>query len=485
MLTYRFARHHQVLLKYQDKTPQLFFVTPPSPVILQALQQSCTQPLTLTQVSQSQLMALFEQHYKGQETDTSEAVQALSEEIDLNALRADFSQAGDLLDYSDENAPIVRLINAILTEAIKKKASDIHFESFEHRIAVRVRLDGVLQTLMQPPVELAPFLISRIKVMAGLDIAEKRLPQDGRISTRIAGRAVDVRVSVIPVANHERVVMRILDKAASSFTLQSLAMPPAIRGAVTKVIQQTDGLFLVVGPTGSGKTTTLYAALSALDIAHKNIMTVEEPIEYFLDGISQTQVNNKVGMNFSTGLRSILRQDPDIIMVGEIRDKETAAMAIQASLTGHLVFSTLHTNTALGAVLRLKDMGIESFLIASSLSAVLSQRLLRKLCPACKLPAAETSTSLALLGRGQRHYQAHGCQQCAGVGYQGRMGIYELLLVDNSLRELIDSGSSEQQMQNYLNNRYQTLQQSGIELVKSGLTSLEELLRVSTLSAEQ
>lgn len=482
MLTYRFARHHQVVLKNQGEIPELFFVTPPNPVILQTLQQSCTQPLKLTQVSKPQLMTLLEQHYEGQESDTSEAVQALSEEIDLSTLRADFSHAGDLLDDSNENAPIIRLINAILTEAIKKKASDIHFESFEHRIAVRIRLDGVLQTLMQPPVELAPFLISRIKVMAGLDIAEKRLPQDGRISTRIAGRAIDVRVSVIPVANHERVVMRILDKAASNFTLQSLAMPPAIITAVSKVIQQTNGLFLVVGPTGSGKTTTLYAALSALDIAHKNIMTVEEPIEYFLDGISQTQVNHKVGMNFSTGLRSILRQDPDIIMVGEIRDKETAAMAIQASLTGHLVFSTLHTNTALGAVLRLKDMGVESFLIASSLSAVLSQRLLRKLCPACKLPAANTSTSQALLGKGQLHYQAQGCPQCAGAGYKGRMGIYELLLVDDRLRELIDNNSSEQQLSNHLNNRYQTLQQSGIELVKSGLTSLEELLRVSTLS---
>lgn len=479
MLSYRFAKRHQIVLSDAEGQATLYFVGTLKPLVLQTVQKAYPQAFALQQVDSDSLTRLLEQHYQGQDSNTDEAVQALSEEIDLSVFREQFAQAGDLLD-SDNDAPIIKLINAILTDAIKQRASDIHIESFEHRIAVRIRVDGVLQTLMQPPVELAPFLAARVKVMAGLDIAEKRLPQDGRISTQIAGRGVDIRVSTLPVANAERIVMRILDKAASSFTLRDLALPDSLTQSIVDIIQRPHGIFLVVGPTGSGKTTTLYASLSELDIAHKNVMTVEDPIEYFLDGISQTQVNNKTGMSFAKGLRAILRQDPDIIMVGEIRDLETAEMAVQASLTGHMVFSTLHTNTAIGAVLRLRDMGVEPFLVGSALSGVLSQRLVRKLCQHCKLPAGDSETSHRLL-QGASHYQAAGCQHCQQLGYQGRVGIYELIVLDDSAREMIIDGKSEAVIESHLRQRYPSIVDYGLQLVKQGVTTLEEVMRVAAL----
>ncbi len=306
MFSYRFAKRHQVVLfRDENQALTLAYLGRLSPVVLQEVYKQTQEPFTIEAVDEQRFTQLLESHYQGQDSNSEAAVQALSEEIDLDNYRQQFAEATDLLEAEDD-APIIKLINAVLTEAIKKQASDIHIESFEHRIAIRLRIDGVLQALMEPPVELAPFIISRVKIMAGLDIAEKRLPQDGRISTQIAGRAVDIRVSTLPVANTERVVLRILDKAASSFSLADLSVPAQLKTRITELIHRPHGIFLVVGPTGSGKTTTLYAALSALDIAQKNVMTVEDPIEYFLDGISQTQVNNKAGMNFSKGLRAIL-----------------------------------------------------------------------------------------------------------------------------------------------------------------------------------
>lgn len=481
MFSYRFAKRHQVLFDSVDGEALLYFVGELSPLVLQEVQKQTTETFRLQAIDESAFTKRLEQHYQGQDSNSEAAVAALREEIDLASYREQFAQAIDLLEAEDD-APIIKLINAILTEAIKKQASDIHIESFEHRIAIRLRVDGILQPLMEPPVELSPFLISRVKIMAGLDIAEKRLPQDGRISTQIAGRAVDIRVSTLPVANAERVVMRILDKAASSFTLADLAMPDSLRAQISELIHSPHGIFLVVGPTGSGKTTTLYASLSALDIGKQNIMTVEDPIEYFLDGISQTQVNNKAGMTFAKGLRAILRQDPDIIMAGEIRDLETAEMAVQASLTGHMVFSTLHTNTAVGAVMRLKDMGIEPFLLGTSLSGVLSQRLVRCLCEHCKQPAMGNAVSQRLLGQGKAHMMAVGCDKCGDIGYRGRVGIYELLTVDDTLRDMIFQGQNEPALQQYAAQQQMSINEYGLNLVKSSVTTLEEVMRVTNYS---
>ncbi|MPV85669.1 GspE/PulE family protein [Ostreibacterium oceani] len=483
MLSYRFCKTHQIALKSSDGGANytLCYVKPISPAILQQIQQQFDTPLAFEQITEHELTHLLENMHHAHDSSTEAAVAALSEDIDLAGFREQFAQSIDLLD-TDNDAPIIRLINAILTTAIKQQASDIHIESFEHRIAVRIRVDGVLQSLMEPPVELAPFLISRVKIMSGLDIAEKRLPQDGRISTQIAGRAVDIRVSTLPVANAERIVLRILDKAASSFTLTELAMPVPIKSNIVEQIHQPHGIFLVVGPTGSGKTTTLYAALSELDIAHKNIMTVEDPIEYFLDGVSQTQVNNKIGMNFAKGLRAILRQDPDIIMVGEIRDLETAEMAVQASLTGHLVLSTLHTNTATGAITRLQEMGIAPFLLSSTLGGVLSQRLVRKLCPHCKQTATATTLSTHLLGPTTPHYDAVGCKQCNYIGYRGRAGVYEFIQLDHKTRELIVQQASENAIESAVRLAFPSLLDNGLELVKSGTTTLNELMRVAAMS---
>jgi len=477
MLTYQFAKRHQVVFGERQGEPTLFYVGQLRPLILQAVQQQVDTVFSLSQVDEVRFTRLLEQHYQGQDGNSEAAVIALSEEIDLSDFRDGFSQAIDLLEANDE-APVIKLINAVLTAAIKRQASDIHIESFEHRIAIRIRVDGILRQLMQPPVELAPFLIARVKIMAGLDIAEKRLPQDGRISTQIAGRAIDVRVSTIPVANAERVVLRILDKAASSFILADLSMPITLRQSVSALIHRPHGIFLVVGPTGSGKTTTLYAALSELDIEHNNVMTVEDPIEYFLDGISQTQVNSKSGMTFAVGLRAILRQDPDVVMVGEIRDLETAEMAVQASLTGHTVFSTLHTNTAVGAIMRLKDMGIEPFLIGSSLSGVLSQRLVRKLCESCKVPMASTAME-NIPGTEVPCFRTVGCEKCDALGYRGRIGIYELMTVDDTLREMIVTGAEEHELTAYTQAKSMSLYDYGLSLVATGLTSLAEVKRVA------
>ncbi len=408
-------------------------------------------------------------------------VEDLGESLDLAKLSESVPEVADLLE-AENDAPIIRLINALLTQAAREGASDIHLEIFEQRALVRFRVDGTLRDVVEPRRGLHPAMVSRIKVMASLDIAEKRLPQDGRIALRVAGRPIDVRVSTIPTANGERVVLRLLDKQAGRLTLDALGMDEPTRGRVDAILGQPNGIFLVTGPTGSGKTTTLYAALTRLDRKTRNILTVEDPIEYELDGIGQTPVNPRIDMTFARALRAILRQDPDVVMVGEIRDLETAQIAVQASLTGHLVLATLHTNDAPGAVTRLADMGIEPFLLASTLSGVLAQRLVRKLCPACKAPAELDSVERSLFGPSapERVYRAVGCAACNFTGYKGRTGIYELLVADDELRRLVHTGLDERALREHaVRQGMARLREDGLRWVADGTTSLEEVLRVT------
>ena len=425
---------------------------------------------------------LLARQYDNSGAGASAMMDDLGEELDLNDVADSLPEPEDLLE-SEDDAPIIRLINAILTQAVKENASDIHIETFENRMIVRMRVDGVLREILEPPRSLAALVISRIKVMAKLDIAEKRIPQDGRISLRVAGRGVDVRVSTLPSGHNERVVMRLLDKSAGRLDLENLGMDPETHLRLKNLIKKPHGIILVTGPTGSGKTTTLYASLTHLNESSRNIMTVEDPIEYYIDGIGQTQVNNKVDMTFARGLRAILRQDPDVVMIGEIRDLETAEIAVQASLTGHLVFSTLHTNTAVGAVTRLRDMGVEPFLLSSSLIGVIAQRLVRLLCLDCRTAYTPDVTECALLGIESSNpptlYHPNGCSVCSGLGYIGRNGIYEFIEVDDMSRNLIHDGASEQDLEKHVHQYVPTIRQDGMRLVIEGRTSLEEVLRVT------
>jgi len=406
----------------------------------------------------------------------------LAQDLDLSRLLQEIPRVEDLLESQDD-APVIRLINALLTQALREGASDIHIEPFETRSVVRLRIDGTLRDLIEPARALHAAIVSRVKIMAQLDIAEKRLPQDGRITLRVAGRPVDVRVSTIPTGHGERVVLRLLDKQAGRLDLSRLGMDPETLTQMDGLIRQPHGIVLMTGPTGSGKTTTLYAALSRLDAAALNIMTVEDPIEYDLDGISQTQVNTRIEMSFARALRTILRQDPDVVMIGEIRDLETAQIAVQASLTGHLVFATLHTNDAVSAVTRLVDMGVEPFLLASSLIGVGAQRLVRRLCIECRVPFAADATQLRALGLTPTDgtlYAARGCLACQGSGYRGRTGIYELLQVDDELRRLIHDRASEQVLRAHaVSHGMRSLRDDGMRWACQGVISLEEVVRVT------
>lgn len=404
----------------------------------------------------------------------------LEQEYDLTRLAQELPEIEDLLEIEDD-APIIRLINALLTQALREQASDIHIEPFETRSVVRYRIDGRLRDVLNPKRALHAAVVSRIKVMANLDIAEKRLPQDGRITLRIAGRAVDVRVSTLPTGHGERVVLRLLDKQQGKLNLSKLGMANDTLQTMQQLVAQPHGILLVTGPTGSGKTTTLYAALAELDTQSNNIMTVEDPIEYDLDGVGQTQINAKIDMTFARALRAILRQDPDIVMIGEIRDLETAQIAVQASLTGHLVLATLHTNDAASAITRLVDMGIEPFLLASSLIGVLAQRLTRQLCPYCKIAhtpdAAERTLFIAPM---QSIYRAKGCAECNQTGYKSRAGIYELLQINDALRHMIHERSAEQKIRQHAEQMgMRTMRQDGLQRVQEGITSIEEVLRVT------
>ena len=420
--------------------------------------------------------------YQNNSEEAMQMVEDLGDDMDLASLADSVSETEDLLEQEDD-APIIRLINAILTEAVKTNASDIHIETFEKQLVVRFRVDGVLREIVQPKRALAPLLISRIKVMSKLDIAEKRIPQDGRISLRVGGREVDIRVSTMPSANGERIVLRLLDKQAGRLKLESLGMSERDLKTLRTLVARPHGIILVTGPTGSGKTTTLYAGLSEINDKSRNILTVEDPIEYSLPGIGQTQVNTKVDMTFSRGLRAILRQDPDVVMIGEIRDVETAEIAVQASLTGHLVLSTLHTNSAVGSITRLIDMGVEPFLISSSMVGIIAQRLVRVLCPSCREPYKPDKEACDFLGQPVANpptvYRANGCTECNHLGYRGRMGIYEVIDIDDKLRSLIHEKSGEMELEAYARQCGPSIHEDGVAKVLAGVTSVEEVLRVT------
>ncbi|MEG1452163.1 MAG: type II secretion system ATPase GspE [Brevundimonas sp.] len=400
----------------------------------------------------------------------------------LEGLVEEMPAAEDLLDSHDD-APVIRLINGVIAEAVRLGASDVHLETFESRLLVRLRVDGVLREALSLNPRMAPLLVSRIKVMARLDIAEKRVPQDGRIALMLGGRNLDVRVSTLPSRAGERVVLRVLDRDKGGVDLDTLGMGTRQRAAFDLALSEPHGVILVTGPTGSGKTTTLYAALSGLNDGQRNILTIEDPVEYAIEGIGQTQVNSRVGMTFAAGLRAILRQDPDVVMVGEIRDSETASIAVQASLTGHLVLSTVHTNDAAGAIVRLRDMGVEPFLLASSVRLIMAQRLVRKLCIECRHEDMLDVVTASRIGvaAGSRHYRPVGCSHCSQTGYLGRQGVYEALRVDERIRQLIAMSAPEEELADaaFGANRTGLLADSVRQLVLHGVTSVDEAVRVT------
>jgi general secretion pathway protein E len=481
---FAFAKRHGLIVTEQ-RAGHVAVVCRPGVSIesVQETQRFLQRPIRLQPVTPEQFDSLLQKTYEGQ-TVASGLMDGLSEEeADLDSLAQALTETQDLLEGNDD-APIIKFINGLLVEAIKDNASDIHIESYETRQLIRFRVDGVLREVIQPPRALAPKIISRIKIMAKLDIAEKRLPQDGRISRVFGGRKVDVRVSTIPTGqNNERVVMRILDKQADRLDLEHLGIDGQQIEVLRRIIFKPYGIMLVTGPTGSGKTTTLYSALSVLNDRSRNIMTVEDPIEYNIDGVGQTQVNAKVSMTFAKGLRAILRQDPDVVMVGEIRDKETAEIAIQASQTGHLVLSTLHTNTAVGAVTRLRDMGVEPYQLSSSLIGLMAQRLVRTLCRHCKQPHQASLGECEQLNISPKSppiiYKPVGCPLCRHTGYLGRSGIHEIIDVDRKLESMIHDGASEQALEAYARECGPGILQSGRNKVLAGQTTLQEVLRVT------
>jgi general secretion pathway protein E len=460
-LPYAFARTNQLLLEDDGHALTLWHHGQPDHSAVGEVMRKFSAgdgPLTLERIDAAVLAQRISAAYAKGESSAAAVVSEVESDADLTRMMQELPAVEDLLENNDD-APIIRMLNALLTQAARDGASDIHIEPYERTSSVRFRVDGTLREVVQPNRALHAALISRLKIMADLDIAEKRLPQDGRISLRIGTRAVDVRVSTLPSAHGERAVLRLLDKSESQLSLESVGMQGDVLKRFEHLVTQPHGIILVTGPTGSGKTTTLYAALQRLDAGSNNIMTVEDPIEYELPGVGQTQVNAKIDLTFAKALRAILRQDPDIIMIGEIRDFETAQIAIQASLTGHLVLATLHTNDAASAVNRLIDMGVEPFLLSSSLLGVLAQRLVRKVCTHCR---------------------GAGCGECGQTGYAGRTGVFELLVTDDTIRAQIHNRASEAEIRAAARAAGMTLmREDGERLVQAGVTSREELVRVT------
>ncbi len=479
-----FAKQHAVSPLYRRRGKVVVAVADPTSVTvlddLAALYGSGIEPVVGTpEFVLEALNALYDRR-----TGAQQVMGDIEESEDLDSLAQDLEETTkDLLEEDDE-APIIRLVNSILAQAVKEKASDIHIEPFEKGIAVRFRKDGVLHEVLEVPKRMQASITSRIKIMGTLDIAEKRRPQDGRIRIRIAGRDVDIRLSTIPIAFGESLVLRLLDKTATVLDLDDLGLVGDDRRKMDLLIRRPHGIILVTGPTGSGKTTTLYAALSQINSPDKKILTIEDPVEYQLQGINQMQVNTKIDVTFASALRAFLRQDPDVILVGEIRDKETVEIAVQASLTGHLVFSTLHTNDAPSTFTRLTDMGVEPFLIASSVIAVQAQRLVRLLCKTCKQPIEASPLQLRQLGVTDAHnarvFGPKGCPDCSTLGYSGRKGIFEMLAVTDSVRDLVMAKANSSEIRRAaLKEGMRTLRMDGASKVLSGDTSIEEVLRVT------
>ncbi|MDC8760457.1 type II secretion system ATPase GspE [Janthinobacterium fluminis] len=468
LLPYAFARDHALLARASDAaehTVDVLVSATTAPAAIAEVSRRFGR-IRLLSMARAELDAAIAAAYAGAGGDAAQMADEFDADLDLTKLLQDVPAIEDLLESSDD-APVIRMINALLTQALREGASDIHIEPFELTSVVRFRIDGSLRDVVRPRKAIHGSLISRIKIMAQLDIAEKRLPQDGRITLRVGGKPVDVRVSTLPTGHGERAVLRLLDKEAGRLDLAHLGMSGAMLPEFDGLLKQPHGIVLVTGPTGSGKTTTLYAALSRLNASTTNILTVEDPIEYDLVGVGQTQVNPRIEMSFAKALRAILRQDPDVIMIGEIRDLETAQIAVQASLTGHLVLATLHTNDAAAAVTRLLDMGIEPFLLSSSLLGVLAQRLVRKLCGACKSFDGQ-------------HWQAVGCERCGHTGYQGRVGVYELLQTTEQIRAQIHNRASEAEVRAAAQRSGMlTMREDGERWLADGTTTPAELLRVT------
>ncbi|UCH49317.1 MAG: type II secretion system ATPase GspE [Betaproteobacteria bacterium] len=465
---YAFARSQRVLPAGERDGSLLVWVTErTSPAAITELRRSLASDLTPLLVTDAQFEEGLRVAYVDSGSGAASVVNEVESEVDLDRLMQDIPDVEDLLDEAGD-APIVRMLNAMLSQAVREGASDVHVEPFESHSVVRYRVDGTLRDVVRPRSALHAALVSRIKIMANMDIAEKRLPQDGRIMLRLGGRPIDVRVSTLPAAHGERIVLRLLDKERGSLAPEKLGMAPDTLESFSSLVRQSHGIVLVTGPTGSGKTTTLYAMLSRLDTQTTNVLTVEDPIEYDLPGIGQTQVNPRIDMTFARALRAILRQDPDVIMIGEIRDRETAQIAVQASLTGHLVLATLHTNDAVSAVTRLLDMEIEPFLLSSTLLGVLGQRLLRKLCTACREMDDDGN------------WHANGCPACSNSGYVGRTGAYELLRIEESMRNAIHAKEAEGALRALAAKAgFRSIREDCERWLSDGTTSLEEVTRIS------
>ncbi len=477
-LPYGFAKQHGVILLDAGDIAVVGLREGADPMALVETRRALGRPLQVERLDQAAFDRRLSDVYAEENLAGADADLAMPGGLD--GLIDDLPETADLLDSADD-APVIRLINGVIAEAVRAGASDIHLETYETALIVRMRVDGVLREALRLNPRVASVIVSRIKVMARLDIAERRVPQDGRIPLALGGKSLDVRVSTLPSRGGERVVLRILDKDQAGLTLDRLGMTPDALDAFRTALTEPNGIVLVTGPTGSGKTTSLYAALNLLNDQTRNILTVEDPVEYAIDGVGQTQVNTKVGMTFAAGLRAILRQDPDVVMVGEIRDTETASVAVQAALTGHLVLSTVHTNDAAGAITRLKDMGVEPFLLASTVRLVVAQRLVRRLCEHCRTSEIADGPTARLVGlkTGARVWRPAGCSHCGQTGYVGRVGLYEVARVDDKLRRLIASGAAEDDLISAafpdggrLNDRARTA-------VAEGLTSVEEALRVA------
>ncbi|HTY99985.1 MAG TPA: type II secretion system ATPase GspE [Rhodocyclaceae bacterium] len=481
-LPFAFSRGQGVLLGgVDDQGVELLLRPGASPAAVAEVRRQVGRPLRLVEVDAETFGRQLAERYGNGETSAAEVADDISQEMDLSRLAEEIAPVEDLLEQADD-APVIRMINALLTQAVREGASDVHLEPEETDSVVRLRRDGLLYEILRGKRAHHAAMVSRVKILANLDIAEKRLPQDGRIGIRLAGRQVDVRVSTLPTCHGERAVLRLLEKGSERLDLTRLGMSAPILAGVDRLIRLPHGILLVTGPTGSGKTTTLYSAMARLDRRACNIMTVEDPVEYELSGVGQCQVNSRIELDFARALRAILRQDPDVVMIGEIRDRETAQIAVQASLTGHLVLATLHTNDAASAVSRLTDMGVEPYLLASSLAGILAQRLLRRLCPACRQAYEPDAAERRLLGPQApgRLFRAQGCPQCRQTGYQGRTGIFELLEIDSRLRSLIHDRSSEASLRAAAQaGGMQLLRDDALRWLLAGETSLEEVLRVT------
>lgn len=484
VISYAFAKEHGVVMLPVDNDQmalKLGIREGARPQAVIEARRAIGRSFEMQALSRSDFDSALSTVYAAKSLDEGYGESELEGREDLASLVEGIPQTADLLD-SDDDAPVIRLINGLIFEAVKRRASDIHIEPYEDKLSIRYRIDGVLQDVLSPSRRLASLLVSRIKVMARLDIAEKRMPQDGRISLALGGRSIDVRVSTLPSRYGERVVLRLLDKEQAKLDLIDLGMDPAVLVRFKTALAEPNGIILVTGPTGSGKTTTLYSGLTLLNDQTRNILTVEDPIEYGLDGVGQTQVNTKVGLTFAAGLRAILRQDPDVVMVGEIRDIETARIAVQASQTGHLVLSTVHTNSSVAAVTRLRDMGVEPFLLSSTLRAVLAQRLVRRLCPVCREAYQPSDIELQALNlptnQSYTFHRAKGCMSCSNSGFDGRAGVFEFLMVDQTIRRMIHDGASEHDVETYAFRAIDNLFQNGVRHVLNGVTTVEEVIRV-------